>query len=198
MANTGLVSVRRVHTFGRGLARDKTPTRPQTRWSGLRRALFLSWGQTRRRHCSITASSRWVARSIGICGVQCKHVNNRESALWYQTPNFSPSTVATRAQVQHSPRKPYASAPWDKSSGVKRTWSPASLIGPVSLGLARHAPMPYSRIFASHWLTAAGDTPSASAISHCFHPCCLSSNARLRRASCQVWGNPVRRSMRGW
>jgi hypothetical protein len=135
--------------------------------------LFLSWGQTCRRHCSITASSRWAARSIGICGVQCKRFNNRETcALWYQTPNSSPITLATRAQVQHSPRKPYASAPWDKSSGIKRHCSPVSLIGPVGLGLARHAAMPYSRIFASHWLTAAGDTPSASAISHCFHPCC--------------------------
>jgi hypothetical protein len=113
--------------------------------------LFLSWGQTCRRHCSITASSRWAARSIGICGVQCKRFNNRETcALWYQTPNSSPITLATRAQVQHSSRKPYASAPWDKSSGIKRHWSPVSLIGPVGLGLARHAAMPYSRIFASH------------------------------------------------
>jgi hypothetical protein len=94
--------------------------------------LFLSRGQTWRRHCSITASSRWVARSIGICGVQCKRFNNRETwALWYQTPHSSPITVATRAQVQHSPWKPYAAAPWDKSSGIKRHWSPASLIGPV-------------------------------------------------------------------
>jgi hypothetical protein len=160
--------------------------------------LFLSRGQPWKRHCSITASSRWAARSIGSCGVQGKRFNNRETwASWYQTPNASPLTVATRAQVQHSPRKPYAPAPWEKSSGIKRPWSPVRVIGPVGLGLARHAAMPCSRPCASQWLTAAGETPSASAISPCVHPCGLSSNARWRRASCQVWGNPCRRPMGG-
>jgi hypothetical protein len=69
--------------------------------------LFLRWGQPWGRHGPITAASRWVARSIGIWGVQCQRFKNRETwALWDQTPHASPITVATRAQVQHSPRKP--------------------------------------------------------------------------------------------
>jgi hypothetical protein len=151
--------------------------------------LFLSWGQTCRRHCSIAALLRWVARLIGICGVQCQRFNNRETwALWYQAPNSSPITVATRAHVQHSPRKPYASAPWDKSSGIKRHWPPVSLIGPVGLGLARHSSTPCSRVCASHWLTAPALTPSASAICRWGHPCCLRCQACNRRASFQRWG----------
>ena len=160
--------------------------------------LFLSSGQTSMRHGSIIASSRWAARWMGICGVQRKVFNNRETwALWYETPHASQITVATRAQVQNWPRNPYASAPWDKNSGIKRRWASVSFIGPVGLGLARHASTPCSRTCASHWLTAAGETANASAISRCFHPCCLSSNARFRRASFQVWGNPCCRSMCG-
>jgi hypothetical protein len=44
MASAGQEFGRRVRTFERGLARDKTPTRPQIRWSGLRRAPFFELG----------------------------------------------------------------------------------------------------------------------------------------------------------
>jgi hypothetical protein len=155
--------------------------------------LFLRRCQPWRRHGSSTASSRWVARSIGNCGVPCRRFSNRETwAVWYQLPHSSPITVATRAQVQHSPRKPFASAPWAKSSGITHHW-----IGPVGLGLARQAAMPCSRLLASHWLTAAGDIPRAAAISYCFHPCCPSSNARWRRVPRQISGDLRRRSMCG-
>jgi hypothetical protein len=160
--------------------------------------LFFSSGHTSIRHCLITASSRWVARSRGICGVQSRRFNSRETcALWYEMPNPSQITIATRAQVQNSPRKPYASAPWDSSSGIICKWSDVSLTGPVGLGLARHASQPWARASATHWLTAAAETPKASAISHCFHPYYLSSSARLRRPSFHVLGKPCVRSMCG-
>src|SRR5215204_510719 len=69
--------------------------------------LFFSTGQTSTRHFSIAASSRWLARSIGICGVHFNAFNNRETcAWWYKTPNSSPITARTRAQVQSWPRNP--------------------------------------------------------------------------------------------
>jgi hypothetical protein len=143
------------------------------------------------RHGSISASSRWAARGMGIRGVQCKVFNPRETwALWDETPHASQITVATRAQVHHWPRNPPASAPWDKNSGIKRRWASVRVSGPVGLGLARHASMPCARTFASHRLTAAGETANASAISRGVHPCGLRSNARFRRASFQVGGNP--------
>jgi hypothetical protein len=133
--------------------------------------LFLSSGHTWTRHGLMSTSSRWAARSIGIWGGQCRRFNNRETwALWYETPNSSQITVATRAQVQNSPRNPYASAPWDNSSGIKASWSGMSLTGPVGHGLARHASWPCARASATHWLTAAAETPKAAAISYCFQP----------------------------
>lgn len=96
-----------------------------------------------------------------------------------------------------SPRNPYAFAPWDNSSGITCSCSGMSLTGPVGRGLARQASEPRAQASATHWLSAAAETPKAAAISHCFHPCCLSSSARLRRPSFQVLGKPYVRSRCG-
>src|SRR3954451_6355167 len=81
--------------------------------------LFFSTGQTSTRHFLTASSSRWLARSIGSCGVHCNPFNNRATcALWYKTPNSSRITARTRMQVQSWPRNPYASAPWLKRSGI--------------------------------------------------------------------------------
>jgi hypothetical protein len=72
-----------------------------------------------------------------------------------------------------------------------------SLMSPVGLGLARQASRPRAQASAIHWLTAAAETPRAAAISYCFHLCCLSSSARLRRPSFQVLGKRCIRSMCG-
>jgi hypothetical protein len=160
--------------------------------------LFFSSGHIWTRHCLITVSSRWAARSMGSWGVQARRFNSRETcALWYETPNSSQITVATRAQVQNSPRKPYASALWANSSGIICKWSDDSLMGPVGRGLARQASRPRARDSATHWLTAAAETPRAAAIAYGFHPCGLSSSARLRRPSFQGLGEPCVRSMCG-
>jgi len=90
----------------------------------------------------------------------------------------------TGAQVQSSPRNLYASAPWDKNSGSNRNSLAVSFGGLCPGGLARQAVSDLS-ILTIHWLTAAFETPKASAISLCFHPCSFSSKARLRRASSQ-------------
>src|SRR2546430_12804342 len=45
-----------------------------------------------------------------------------------------------------------------------------------------------SLAFLSHWLTAPSVTPSAAAMSFCFHPCSCSSQARIRRPSRHVLG----------
>jgi hypothetical protein len=44
LASAGWVSIRRVHTLGRAPAGDQTPTRPPTRWCGLRPAPFFTLG----------------------------------------------------------------------------------------------------------------------------------------------------------
>jgi hypothetical protein len=150
------------------------------------------------RHCSITTSLRWAARSMGSWGVRCKAFNSRKTcALWYETLDRSQITVTIRPHVQNSPRNPYASAPWDNSSGSRCTWSGMSLTGPVDLGLARYTSPPRSRAPATHWLTAAAETPKAAAISHCVHPSCSNSSTHLRRPPFQVLGNLCCRSMCG-
>jgi hypothetical protein len=160
--------------------------------------LFWSSGHTSTRHGLITASARWAAHAIGSWGVHGQAFKSRETcALWYATPHSSQMTGATRAQVQHSPRNPYDAAPGDHSSGILGRWSGASLTGPVGRGLARHASLPWTRAAATHWLTAAAETPTASAVSHGFHPCSLSASARLRRPSCPVLGHRCWRSMCG-
>src|SRR5918911_305998 len=54
----------------------------------LSQRLFFNSGHTSMRHRWMAASSRWLARSTGSCGVQRKAFNNRDTcALWYATPN---------------------------------------------------------------------------------------------------------------
>lgn len=78
--------------------------------------LFFSEGQTSTRHFSIAASLRWLARSIGICGVHFNAFNNRDTcALWYATSN---SSLMTWQTLQSWPRNPYASAPCDNRAGT--------------------------------------------------------------------------------
>ena len=65
---------------------------------------------------------------IGTCGVHPRRLSSRDTwLLLYETPNSSRMTPATRSQVQTSPRKPYASAPCQRKSGIRRTCSGVSL-----------------------------------------------------------------------
>jgi len=147
---------------------------------------FLSSFQVSARHCVIFPSSRWRARSIGFCGVQSNSFKSFGTWwLWYETPNSNSITRATRAAVQTSPRKPYASAPWDKNSGSSCFCSEESFgVAPLR-GRARNPLSPYSCTRRIHWLTAPFVTPKASAISSCVQPSRLSSSARHRRCSFQ-------------
>jgi len=82
---------------------------------------FFNSAQVSSRHSVIFSSLRWAARSLGFGGVQCKAFKRRDTwSLWYETANSRRMTCATRAAVQTSPRKPYASAPCDNNSG---SWS---------------------------------------------------------------------------
>ena len=74
-------------------------------------------------------------------------------------------TLATRAQVQTWPRKPYASGPCQRNSGIDRFWAGESLGGRPGAGRARSASGPPSRARASQRLTATSETPRASAMS---------------------------------
>jgi len=151
--------------------------------------LFFNSGQTSVRHASIWASSRWVARSIGFWGVHSTSFINRETCdLEYDTPNSHSMILAMRAHVKTSPRKPYASAPCDRNSGIRRSCASVSLGGAPVWGRARRASGPSSRTAANHWLTAGRETPNAFAIRNCAQPTCESSKARCRRTSFQSSG----------
>src|SRR5919198_96378 len=94
-------------------------------------------------------------------------------------------TRAIRAQVQTSPRNPYASAPMVSSAGSKANSSAASLAVAPGWGRACNPALPSSRTTFIHCLTARVETSRASAISSWVHPACLSSTARYRRFSFQ-------------
>src|SRR5205823_14991042 len=94
-------------------------------------------------------------------------------------------TVATRAHVHTSPRKPYASAPSASSSGNKARSAGESLGGAPTCGRPSKPALPSSRTALIHLLTARLETPRASAISSCVQSARLSSNARYRRLSFQ-------------
>src|SRR2546423_2387072 len=148
---------------------------------------FFKSGQVSSRHSMIFSSSRWAARSIGFCGVQSKTFNNRETwSLWYVTENSRAITCAMRRHVQTSPRKPYASAPCDKNSGIIFSWSLVSFGVAPLCGRACKLSMPCFCTAVIHWLTATFVTPKASAISCCVQPSRLSSSARQRRISFQL------------
>src|SRR5215203_904815 len=143
---------------------------------------FFNSGHRSSRHPATSCSSRWAARSAGFCGVQRKAFRSRETwPLWYETANSRRMTSATRAHVQTSPRKPYASAPCDKNSGTSRSRSGVSRGVAPLWGRASKPASPCSRTAAIHWLTATFVTPRASAISCCVQPSRLSSSARQRR-----------------
>ena len=147
---------------------------------------FFNSAQVSSRHSVIFSSLRWAARSLGFGGVQCKAFKRRDTwSLWYETANSRRMTCATRAAVQTSPRKPYASAPCDNNSG---SWSRCCAVNfdaaPVCGRAARLSSPPVeTRVI--HWLTAPLVTPKASAISWCVQPSCLRSRARHRRRSFQ-------------
>jgi len=134
------------------------------------RFFFISF-QTAVRQWAIAPSSRWVARSMGSCGVQFTSFSRRATwDLWDDTPNSHSSTFLTRGQVQMSPRNPYASAPCDNSSGISHFSSGVSSGGRPVCGRAKSAALPLTKLAAIHWLTAPFVTPKAPAISFCFQP----------------------------
>lgn len=117
--------------------------------------LFFSSSHTVVRQYAICSSSRWAARSCGFWGVQANRVSNRDTwALWYVTPNTHSMSLPIRAQVQTSPRNPYASAPSAKSFGKSCNSLPLSRGGAPDRRRARSPSAPYSRTLAIHWLTA--------------------------------------------
>jgi hypothetical protein len=136
--------------------------------------LFFNSAQTSDRHVAMAVSSRWLARSSGIWGVHFKSLSKRATCdLWYTTPHSHSITLPTRGHVHTSPRKPYASAPWDNKSGSRCFWSIVNSAGRPVCGLACKADQPDCAARLSHWLTAPFDTPKARAISSCFQPCCF-------------------------
>jgi hypothetical protein len=150
---------------------------------------FFNSGHFSSRHCSIAPSSRWLARCTGFCRLQ-PMLRKRLPTCWgvYATLNSRLMTSATRGRVHTSPRNPYASAPLANKVGSSANCSSLSRrFGPPALRLYS-ALTPALLALLSHWLTAPGVTPKASAILLCFHPCCLSSQARSRRASRQSCG----------
>lgn len=160
--------------------------------SPLQPGLFFNSGQTSVRQCSMSVSLRWLARSIGFCGVHCNSLRMRETwAGWYTTPNSHSMTFATRAHVHTFPRKPYASAPWVSKSGSSVRCGIVSLVGPPGRGRAYNASTPLASTADIHWLTAPLVTPNTSAISCWLQPACLRSRARNRRASFQSRGDEV-------
>lgn len=150
------------------------------------RRLFLISGHRFCRHCSILFSSRWAARSKGICGVQPNCFRRRETwALLYETSNSCAIRALMRSQVQISPRNPYDSAPGKSSWGRVCSWWEESFGGlPERATLSQGWPL-LSEFRENHWLTAASETPNISAISRWVQPSSLSWKALRRRSSRQ-------------
>src|SRR5690349_22212200 len=97
-------------------------------------------------------------------------------------------TWATRAQVQTSPRKPYASGPCPRKSGMRRFRSSVSLGGCPGERRLKRASGPPPRARASQRLTVSSEAPRASAMSRWDQPCCFRCNARNLRHSRQSSG----------
>jgi hypothetical protein len=134
----------------------------------------------------MTPVSRWVARRMGFCRLQPQARKMRPTwEGWYETPSSRRITSATRPRVQMSPRNPKDSAPRLSSSGICARCSAVRRDGPPGALPRRSASTPPSSARFTHWLTAPGVTPSALAMSRCFHPSCFSSQARRRRPSRQ-------------
>ena len=148
--------------------------------------LFFSSGQTSVRQRAISCLARWVARLSSFCGVLSNAWSSRDTwVLWYETPNCYSMTTAIRAQVQTSPRKPYASEPAASNFGIRANSAPASLGEAPGWGRACKSLSPALRTAWIHFLTAHVETSRASAISSCVQPSRLSSRIRHRRISFQ-------------
>src|SRR5215207_2264466 len=174
----------------RGVSADDPGQQVESRFINKdRRALlagrfFFNAGQISPRQRAICSSSRWAARSIGLCGVQRNCFNSRPTwSLWYEMLNSRRISPATRWQVHSSPRKPYAWAPWDKNSGSRARCSAVSFGVAPAWGRERRPASPSSATRFIQRLTAPLVTPSASATSSCVQPSRLSSRARQRRRS---------------
>src|SRR5579871_3975467 len=92
-------------------------------------------------------------------------------------------TWATRPQVQTSPRKPYASAPCQRKSGIRRSWASLSRAGRPGEARERRASGPPSAAAVSQVLTADSEALRAVAMSRCAQPSCFSRRACMRRHS---------------
>src|SRR5512143_3223046 len=63
----------------------------------LQSGLFFNSSQTSARHVAMTASSRWLARTSGICGVHFNSLSKRATwDLWYATPHSHSITFPIR------------------------------------------------------------------------------------------------------
>src|SRR5215211_6400763 len=108
--------------IGSDSGRQKIKTRfvHKNKDSAFQTRFFFISNQISSRQRVISSSSRWVARSIGCCGVHFNSLSNRATwDRWYVTPNSCSITFLTRAQVHTAPRNPYASAPCPRKSGSK-------------------------------------------------------------------------------
>lgn len=100
-------------------------------------------------------------------------------------------TTATRGAVQTLPRKPWASAPWERRTGIWARWSALKREGGPGAMRRRKDSLPPSRARFSHWLIAPSVTPNARAMARCFQPCWANSQARKRRHSRRSRGDSV-------
>jgi hypothetical protein len=138
------------------------------------------------RHCSIAASLRWLARSMGFWLLHRIPLSIRPTCTGvYDTPNSRLMTAPTRLRVHTSPRNPKCSAPRSSSSGIRANWSALSRASRFLRGGVYSASTPPTSARLTHWLTAPWLTPSASAMSFCFQPLLFNSQARKRRFSRQ-------------
>ena len=139
------------------------------------------------RHFRIASSSRWLARVTGFCGVHPIALRRRLTwAGWYEIPNSRSITLPIRAHVHNSPRKPYASAPCHRNSGIRSSWSFFNLLGAPGRSLSHNDPTPCRSAALHHLQTADLVTPKASAIAPSLQCSSRSLTARSRRASFQV------------
>ncbi len=149
--------------------------------------LFSSSGQRSACQRSIAASSRWLARLTGFWLLHRSAWSKRPPCtVEYRPPNSRSLRVATRAGVQMSPRKPTCSAPFSNSAGNRPSCSSFSrAAGPPPRRVYNPSSPPASARL-TPWLTAPSLSPSASAMSFCFHPLPFSSHAHQRLISRQL------------
>src|SRR5664279_4152688 len=103
----GRMSARRIGSDNGG-QKVKARFIHKTRILCSKRAFSFISTQTSLRQRAMASSSRWVARSIGICGVHLKSFNKRATCdLLYDTPNSHSITLRIRRQVHTLPRNPY-------------------------------------------------------------------------------------------